>query len=204
MCKNSDLKSRCAARSSVLLKINELWWVSSRWCIFTSLPVGKRLVGNCCYNFFFFVATVALVATVNVYKLCFMNQMLCLDDCQVFLPWKHERTKREEPRCLQLIESPLNHFALEISASLQHEGFSTQAQTKQNKPIKRGRTRRPSKLAVECGLKWAVGVRDVRLFSSVCRWDKTGGGFVLNQASLSCSVMGTLPKKCPVISEHGC
>lgn len=66
----------------------------------------------------FFFATVVLVATVNVYKLCsesFVNQMLCLDDCQVFLPLKHERTKREEPRCLQLIESPLNHFALEIS-----------------------------------------------------------------------------------------
>lgn len=174
MCKNSDLKSSCAARLS--LQLNEQWvvqpsLVSSWWCIFTSLPVGEWLVGHFCYYF--------------LPPLCLLLLWKCTS-CVRSLSWIK--------RCVWMTVR-WTISLLRFRASLQHEGFSTQPQTKQNKPIKRGRTRRASKLAVECGLKWAVGVRDVRLFSSVCRRDKTGGGFVLNQASLSCSVMGTLPKK---------
>lgn len=111
MCKNSDLKSSYAARLS--LQLNKQWVEFS--VVHSYISTCWRATG---WQLLLFFATVALVAPVNVYKLCSessMNQMLCLDDCQVFLPLKHERTKREEPRCLQPIESPLNHFALEIS-----------------------------------------------------------------------------------------
>lgn len=166
--------------------------------------LGERLVGHCCYYFLPPLRLLLLwmctscVWSLSWIKCCVWMTVRCSSR------WSTTEQKERNPDVCNSLSHRWTISPLRFRASLQHEGFSTQPQTKQNKPIKRGRTRRASKLAVECGLKWAVGVRDVRSFSSVCRWDKTGGGFVLNQASLSWSVMGMLPKKCPVILEHGC
>lgn len=117
MRKNSDLKSSYAARLS--LQLNKQWvvphsLVSSRWCIFTSLPVGERLVGNCSYFLPPLRLLLLWMCTSCVWRLSWIK-------CCVWMTvrcssrWSAREQRERNPDVCNPIESPLNHFAVEIS-----------------------------------------------------------------------------------------
>lgn len=114
-----------------------------------------------------FCNTCFLVNTCKVYFVSLSPKHVAR--LHVLLGWNRREQKAQgASRCLQLTRwvtvEPLHSSEFGLPSNMWASPWTTRLQTKQNKPIKYDRTRLQNGVRT----KWAVGVRDVRLFCSVC------------------------------------